>query len=244
MSITIRRHTQEEREYYVCLPASYQQGDRRYPVLYLQDGDRLLPVLEELLDPGYDRDGIALCEYIIVGTIPRNRGDDYTPWQAPSLKRGLPPFGGKGDLYLDYLAGHLKPRIDRDYRTLPDPANTAIAGVSLGGLISLYAIYRQPCFGCAASISGSFWYPGFLSFLQEHTPCSPDVRVLLISSRTEGLGELPPLCSAVDCQKQVLALLKRQLTVKDVPLIWDDGGHMDHIDLRLDQALRWICKNR
>lgn len=52
MSISIQRNRYVGRDYYVCLPTSYAQGNTRYPVVYVQDGDRLLPVLEYCLATG------------------------------------------------------------------------------------------------------------------------------------------------------------------------------------------------
>lgn len=240
LRMTIRRDTCEGREYYVCLPVSYTQGNERYPVIYVQDGDRLLPVLEKLLDTGHGKDAGRLCEHIVVGVVPQNRTDDYTPWPAPALTDGMPAFGGLGDQYLEFLAKSLKPHIDAAYRTLPEPAATSTIGVSLGGLISLYAIYRQDCFGCAASISGSFWYPGFVSFMQNHIPCNSAVRVLLLSGRMEGAADPPPLHQSVKCLKRAHLVLKKQIPQHEVPIIWDDGGHMDNLNLRFGKALQWV----
>ncbi|MDU6305834.1 MAG: alpha/beta hydrolase-fold protein [Clostridium sp.] len=242
MSISIQRNRYVGRDYYVCLPTSYAQGNTRYPVVYVQDGDRLLPVLENLLGAGHGNDSGRLYEHIIVGVIPQNRHDEYTPWPAQAVMNGAPAFGGLGDQYLQFLATGLKPHIDANYRTQPGSADTSIIGVSLGGLISLYAIYKQDCFGCAASISGSFWYPGFVSFMQNHAPLSSTVRVLLLSGRTEGVGDPPPLRCSVNCLNRAHLILKKQLPHQDTPLIWDDGGHMDNLDLRFERALQLVLR--
>jgi predicted alpha/beta superfamily hydrolase len=69
-------------------------------------------------------------------------------------------FGvGRGDHYLDFLAGTLKPEIDRRYRTLVACEDTGIAGSSMGGLISLYAAFTRPeTFGFAGALSPSLWF--------------------------------------------------------------------------------------
>lgn len=227
-------------DYFVFLPASYQQGARRYPVLYVQDGDRLLPALKELFDSANDAIEEERREHIIVGITPQNRSDNYTPWPASALTDGIPAFGGLGDQYLDFLANALKPSIDDLYRTLPDPVNNSILGVSLGGLISLYAIYKQDCFGCAVSISGSLWYPGLIDFMQKNKPCSTVSRVLLLSGRGEGDCGPPAVRQSVECVQRAQLILEQQLFDRNIPLIWDDGGHMDNFHWRLKQALQWI----
>ncbi len=65
---------------------------------------------------------------------------------------------GEGNEYVDFLVKTLKPFIDKNYRTAKDKANTAIAGSSMGGLISLYAVLKYPkVFGAAGVFSPAFW---------------------------------------------------------------------------------------
>ncbi|MEZ4826806.1 MAG: alpha/beta hydrolase-fold protein [Bacteroidia bacterium] len=71
------------------------------------------------------------------------------------------------DLYLKFLTTELKPHIDSTYATYTDRANTFIAGSSMGGLISMYAICEYPdIFGGAACLS-THW-PGI--FVAENNP--------------------------------------------------------------------------
>ena len=65
---------------------------------------------------------------------------------------------GEGDQYVDFLVQTLKPYIDKYYRTKKDEKNTFIAGSSMGGLISFYAILKYPkVFGGAGVFSPAFW---------------------------------------------------------------------------------------
>ena len=69
--------------------------------------------------------------------------------------------GGGADAYLALIADQLKPRIDRDYRTLADRGHTAIMGSSLGGLVSVYAgVTRPDVFGLVGALSPSTWWDG------------------------------------------------------------------------------------
>jgi predicted alpha/beta superfamily hydrolase len=144
----------------VYLPASYARSRRRYPVVYMHDGQNLsnpatafagtweLPsVLRQLA-----RDGL---EPIVVGIhhAVEARLDEYSPFPDPRHA------GGLGDRYLRFVVRTLKPRIDRRFRTLPAREATAIAGSSMGGLISLYAAFRYPSiFGAAAALSPALWF--------------------------------------------------------------------------------------
>ena len=59
--------------------------------------------------------------------------------------------------YEAFLITDLKPQMDREYRTLPGAAHTAVMGSSLGGLCSLVLAWDHPeIFGGAASLSGAF----------------------------------------------------------------------------------------
>ena len=65
---------------------------------------------------------------------------------------------GEGNAYVDFLVKTLKPFIDKKYRTAKDKENTAIAGSSMGALISLFAVLKYPkVFGTAGIFSPSLW---------------------------------------------------------------------------------------
>ena len=146
----------------VYLPPSYEGSSRRYPVLYMHDGQNLFDratsfagewQVDETLE-ALAKEGI---EAIVVGipNMGRERMHEYSPF--PDADHG----GGRGDRYLAFLVETLKPRIDQDFRTLPDRANTGIMGSSMGGLISLYGFFRHPeVFGLAGVVSPSLWFAG------------------------------------------------------------------------------------
>jgi predicted alpha/beta superfamily hydrolase len=149
-----------DRNILVYLPASYDDGARRYPVLYMHDGQNLFdPATSYAGDWGVDdalaglrADGL---EAIVVG-IPNSgegRLDEYSPF--PDARLG----GGDGDAYLSFIVETLKPCVDADFRTLPDRDHTGIMGSSMGGLISLYAFFERPeIFGFAGVMSPSLWF--------------------------------------------------------------------------------------
>ncbi len=78
--------------------------------------------------------------------------------------------GGKADAYLDFIITTLKPYIDSNFRTKKGKMDTAIAGSSLGGLISYYVVLKYPkVFGKAAVFSPAFWINPEVFTLTEHT---------------------------------------------------------------------------
>ena len=150
------------RRVWLYLPPDYATSRRRYPVLYMHDGqnvfdaatsfsgewgvDETLDSLHALGDPG-----IIVVAVDNGGT---HRLDEYNPWRAVESRLG----GGEGKAYVDWLAFTLKPWIDRRYRTMRGAAHTGIMGSSMGGLISLYAALEHPrVFGRAGVFSCACW---------------------------------------------------------------------------------------
>jgi predicted alpha/beta superfamily hydrolase len=145
------------RDILVYLPPSYAQGSRVYPVLYMQDGQNLFDqhtsyvgewrvdeILEELAADG--------LEAIVVG-IPNMTVDrlyEYTPFRDPR-------FGGGGaPAYLRFVVDTVKPLVDAEFRTARDRDLTGILGSSLGGLLSLFALFEHPgTFGLVGALSPS-----------------------------------------------------------------------------------------
>ena len=149
------------RDLLVYLPPSYaSEPERRYPVLYMHDGQNLFDAGtsfsgEWAVDQTLEAGSVHGLEAIVVG-IP-NTGPDRTAEYSPfrDAKHG----GGRGEAYLRFLIETVKPRIDADFRTLPDRPHTGIAGSSMGGLISLYAFFRRrDIFGFAGVMSPSLWF--------------------------------------------------------------------------------------
>lgn len=155
----------DDRTVSVYLPASYsEQPDKRYPVLYLHDGQNLFDprssyVTGRTWRAGETADRLAregnAEEMILVGIANTGfrRMAEYTPTR--SYRMG----GGDGADYGLLLTRELKPFIDQTYRTLPTRANTGLGGSSLGGLISLYlGLVHPDTFGKLAVLSPSIWW--------------------------------------------------------------------------------------
>lgn len=154
-----------ERSLRVYLPAGYQKSDERYPVLYLHDGQNLFDCATAAfgVEWGADEAAERLIEtgrirpIIIVGIDNnRQRMSEYTPW--PRNEGGV---GGRGDDYARFLFEEVKPFIDRTYRSLPGREHTAVAGSSLGGLISLHIARRHnEKVSLCGAMSPTLWWGG------------------------------------------------------------------------------------
>jgi predicted alpha/beta superfamily hydrolase len=179
------------REICVYLPPSLARSmaagettDQRYPVLYFMDGQNVFDdktsyigvkwaadeALEKLAGEGIEAIAVAVA----------NHGDDrmheYNPWPSSLKYRGRThPVGGKGDAYLDWLVGTVKPLVDRSFPTRAERMATAIIGSSMGGLISLYALFAQRAvFGLAGVMSPAVqWSDYRVVTLIEESPLPP-----------------------------------------------------------------------
>ena len=216
----------ESRNVDIWLPEDYNNQEK-YAVLYMHDGQMLFDstttwnkqewgvdeTFHKLLNEGKIRKTIIIA----IWNIPENRHADYFP-EKPfkklpkafrdsllnevkrNAKTALFKKNIQSDNYLKFIVKELKPYIDKNYSTLSDVSNTFIAGSSMGGLISMYAICEYPkVFGGAACLS-THW-PGiftvknnpipeqFLNYLKENLP-DPGNHKLYFDYGTETLDAL------------------------------------------------------
>ncbi|CAN5687657.1 hypothetical protein BH10ACI4_BH10ACI4_16680 [soil metagenome] len=184
------------RDVMVYLPPQYffdADVQRRFPVLYLHDGQNLFDGLTSYV-PGRTwradttADALALADemepVILVGVANTGlrRMAEYTPTR--DFKLG----GGEGESYGRLLIEELKPFIDGAYRTKNEPGDTGLGGSSLGGLISLYLGLEHPeVFGKLAVMSPSLWWDhrSVFQFVHGANP-KPDLRIWLDMGTAEG----------------------------------------------------------
>jgi len=157
----------EERKIRVYLPTTYEETNTRFPVLYMHDGQNVFDSTEAIggvsleLHNYLDEQEVALIVVAIdLNTNGEERLNEYCPWVNGAFSEQLLGYksttGGKGDDYVEFIVNHLKPIIDSTYRTCA--TNSYMAGISLGGLISIYTACRYPNhFRRVAGISSAFY---------------------------------------------------------------------------------------
>jgi enterochelin esterase-like enzyme len=154
-----------ERDLIVYLPPGYEdQPDRRFPVLYLNDGQNLFDPSTSFVPGMYWRVGETADHMITQGLVEpliivgiynsgKHRIREYTPSRAPKLG------GGSASRYAKFLVQEVKSFVDHEYRTLSDFAHTGLGGSSLGGLVSLYVGLKfSGVYGKVAALSPSVWW--------------------------------------------------------------------------------------
>ncbi len=201
-----------QRRVWIYLPKSYETSKKKYPVIYMHDGQNLFDEYttgygqEWGVDEFLDSLKKGQQQVIIVGVD--HGGDqrisEYSPFDSKYGK-------GRGDDYVKFLVETLKPYIDSHYQTLSDVKHTTVAGSSMGGIISLYAAVKYPkVFGSAGVFSPAFWInPQLLDYAKEHADRS--TRFYFVC----GDAESDTMVS--DMHKMVSMLKAKGLPEKNIP---------------------------
>lgn len=217
------------RQLIIYLPPGYDaDASRRYPVLYMQDGQNLFDGrtsfvpgqhwhLNETADNLF-REG-AIEPLIIVGiyNAGEHRIKEYTPTADPNFK-----VGGQANLYGKMLIEELKPYIDGAYRTKPGREHTGIGGSSLGGLLSLYLglVRHRDVFGRVIAMSPSLWWDRcWLLRKREMLGHGQQAKVWIDAGTSEG--------ASTECNAEALrnALVERGFTAeKEVKFMRAEGA--------------------
>lgn len=155
----------EKRRAYIYLPKSYYQDEeRRYPVLYMFDGHNVFFNSDSTYGKswGMNKYMNRSRTQLIIAAVECNHSPDngrlreYSPFSFKD-----PFFGeitGMGRETMDWFVNEFKREVDESFRTIPDRDHTFIAGSSMGGLMSLYALMEyNHVFSRAAALSPSLW---------------------------------------------------------------------------------------
>lgn len=182
------------RDLLVYLPDGHA-GGRRYPVIYMHDGQNLFDETTSFVGEWHADEVMQALEpegtaAIIVG-IPNmgaERMDEYSPFIDHRISRG------RGDLYTRFITETVKPLVDASFNTLPDRDHTGVMGSSMGGIISLYAFFAQShIFGFAGVMSPALGFAQRATFDWVRTrPFAPG-RIYIDMGTAEAMGPRPLL---------------------------------------------------
>ncbi len=223
------------------LPPDYNESNRRYPVVYLHDGQNIFDEatsfagewgVDETLNKLFQEKGTGL---IVIATEngQEERLNEYTPWKNEEYG------GGEGDLYLEFIVKNLKPFVDKKLRTKSGQWNTGIMGSSLGGLISYYAGLKYPdVFGKVGVFSPSFWFADeSFTFATEHGKIIKQKMYLLAGTNEDEDGE-----TVADSQKIAGLLIEAGYKKKNIYQKYVPGG--EHSEKfwknEFEEAILWL----
>ncbi len=217
----------EPRHIDIWLPENYD-GKKKFSVLYMHDGQMLFDSTTTWNHQSWNVDDVVtrlieeekIRDVVVVGVwnSGKQRHADYFPQkpfesltlvekdtvirQLQQAGRTTEIFQPNSDNYLKFLVSELKPVIDKKYRVHTGPRHTFIAGSSMGGLISMYAICEYPSvFGGAACLSthwpGTFTLDNnpvpdaFIGYLESDLP-SPKKHKIYFDCGDQSLDALYP----------------------------------------------------
>ena len=209
----------------ISLPDNYNE-ENRYPLILLNDGE--INYLGDLKDRA-----------ILVGLIPQNRLDAFTPWKASNLKPSMPDFGGNLDEYHNQVFEHLLPELLCKYSI--DESKIVYGGYSLGGLAAVCSLYTYSAPSIIFSLCGSFWYPQFLDYCESHEVLNKKASLYLQNGKTEGGKHKNILSNAPILSAKLHKLLSDRLD--KVTSVFDEYGHHENIKGRYENLIDWLKEN-
>lgn len=222
-SYTLKDDTsQRHYEVYVKTPPGYDQPEnaqRRYPVVYLNDGPYTFQVASGVSRVPFSQR--LFEEFIIVGigyasenTPADSRGRDYTP----SVDARKPYVTGGARAYLDFLKGRVLPHVENIYRI--DPARRTLSGQSYGGLFGLWVAFNEPAlFQNYILTSTSLWYGKRMLFQAERDYARQHRDLKANIFFAVGGNERPGKCGGSDCADMVgdQQAMAKQLQARKYP---------------------------
>ena len=159
--------------------------------------------------------------------------DDLTPWSAPNSTAGSPDFKGLAPETLKTLTTKIIPDVEK--REGISPAQRDIAGYSLSGLFATYAFANSDVFHDMASMSGSFWYEGWIDYLSGLERDKKGTFAYLSLGLKECKVKQKLLQSVQENTDKVESILESWGT--QVEKYYGPGGHFDFIEERVEAGL-------
>ncbi len=227
------------RRIWIYLPPDYYTSTNNYPVVYMHDGQNLFDyytsfagewgIDESMQEIFSDGDSTSIIVGIDNGGL--TRIDEYSPWVNSYYG------GGEGDEYAAFIVETLKPFIDGSFRTLPDRNNTAVAGSSLGALISYYTILQYPeVFSKAGLFSPSFWFSNEVLTFTENFSKVYNQKIYIVADDDESDEMVDDIYEIKD------ALMQSGFAEDELKVVIEtNGAHSEWFwKLEFPDAYRWL----
>lgn len=231
-----------KRRIWIYLPPDYDTTTKRYPIIYMHDGQNLFDDfyafngewgIDKTLNYLHDMEQQTA---IVVGI--ENGGElratEYLPrTRHPKYK------GGEAPQYAEFIVKTLKPFVDKNYRTLPDRENTATIGSSFGGIISFYAGMKyQSVFSKLGVFSPSFPIVQSLYDWVQNTGKQHPMRIyFLLGLREGGISRMMQNLDRMNTVLSILGFTEEELKTKISP----DGEHKEWFWRReFSLAFNWL----
>ena len=167
----------------------------------------------------------------IVAISGMNWNDMMSPWKAPALNPKESDFRGKAKDFLANLLGDVFVNTEQSLR-LTHPKRHLV-GISLAGLFAVWASTATSKFTSVASISGSFWFDGFVAWFKEQEMLVDKYFLSLGNKEVKSKNER--LASIGSCTEAILQIIRDKK--KEVTFVTDEGNHFEFIKERHEKAI-------
>ena len=203
--------------------------NKKCRILYL-----LIPEIEIInLEDTADSYGLTI---VLISGMDWNK--DLTPWPAPAVFTGQNDFAGNASEYMKVLLYELIPYTEK-YMGV-GACERIIGGVSLAGLFAIYTLYHTDLFAAGLSVSGSFWYDGFIDYMKEKK-MSGAVRVIYFSIGIKEKNTKNKRMRLVEeSTGQAAEILKESGVV--VKMEQMPGNHFADARKRVEKAVAWVVQ--
>ena len=172
--------------------------------------------------------------------------ENFSPWCAPRVFAKGPNFGDGAQKTLDTLINHVIPWTESE---LTDPPTyRVLVGYSLAGLFSLWAGVSQACitpiptFQRIGAVSGSFWFPGLLDYVDQQL--SEGAVGLTHAYLSLGDREARTPNPQIMHVRENAELLASKLENAGITSTFElnRGNHFQNVEGRMQKALDWLVK--
>jgi len=232
------------RKIWIYLPPDYYTTTKTYPVLYMHDGQNLFDnatsfsgewQIDEALNTLHSQGNYGAIVIGIDNGGP-DRLNEYSPWVNPNYG------GGQGDLYMQFLGETLKPYIDANFRTKPQPQYNALIGSSMGALISTYGAVKYPeLFSKVGVFSPAFWFARtpLNTYITTTTNAVSNLRLYFVCGQNEASDMVPDMNAVKNNLISKGVAVSNTLTKIDI-----DGTHSESYWRReFPAAYLWLFQN-
>ncbi len=174
-------------------------------------------------------------DFTLVTVSGLNWGAELSPWAAGNLFKYSEMFTGGADAYLQFLTQQVLPQAEAGLNGI---LWRGLAGYSLAGLFTVYAMYKTDLFSRAASMSGSLWYPGFKDFALKNTLRIAPQHLYFSLGDKEARARNQYLKTVQQCTEE-LAAHYRSLDINTFYEL-NPGGHYRNIISRSAAGIKWL----
>ncbi|MCH5227374.1 MAG: hypothetical protein J1F16_06115 [Muribaculaceae bacterium] len=178
---------------------------------------------------------------VVMVYVPADEWNDVlTPWPEPGESKGFPPFAGKASDFLNLLKNDILPKCEKTLE-VGENIERDLIGVSLSGLFTLWEWLQCDTFRNIGSLSGSFWYKGFIEWFEKEAIPEKKGKAFFLLGTEEPKAKIIAYQSVGKCTEEIVEKLKScGITTQ---FEWVPGNHFSRPVHRAEQAFMGLYKS-